>query len=56
MKELRALWLFGVIFALVAVLILQSLLGWSWDAWTIGFVAIAVVWILFQWWRRYPHG
>jgi len=48
--------LVGVILAVVFLLILQSLLGFSWDAWTIGFLVIAVVWILFQWYRRYPRG
>jgi hypothetical protein len=48
--------LVGVILAVVFLLVLQSLLGFSWDGWTIGFLVIAVVWILFQWYRRYPRG
>lgn len=56
MKELRGLWLFGVILAVVLFIVLQSMLGFSWDAWTIGFIVIALVWILFQWYRRYPRG
>jgi hypothetical protein len=56
LKELRNLWLFGAALAIVFFLILQSMLGWSWDAWTIGFVVLGIAWIIFQWWRRYPRG
>lgn len=56
MKELRYVWLFGVILAVASLLVLQSLLGWSWDAWTIGFILIAIAWIIYQWYRRYPRG
>jgi hypothetical protein len=55
-KELRWLWLVGVVLAVAFLFALQSLLGFSWDAWSIGFILIAVVWILFQWYRRYPGG
>ena len=55
MKELRNLWLFGVVLAIAGFLVLQLMLGWSWDGWAIGFLAIGIAWILFQWWRRYPH-
>jgi len=55
LKELRNLWLFGVVLAIALFLTLQLMLGWSWDWWTLGFVGIGVAWIVFQWWRRYPH-
>jgi hypothetical protein len=45
-----------VLAAIAGFLILQTMLGWSWDAWTIGFVILGIGWIAFQWWRRYPHG
>lgn len=56
MRELRYLWLFCVILAVVLLLVLQSFFGWSWDPVTIGLILIAVVWIVFQWYRRYPPG
>ncbi|MBV8222408.1 MAG: hypothetical protein JO293_03540 [Candidatus Eremiobacteraeota bacterium] len=56
MKELRQLWIFGVVLAIVFFLILQTMLGWSWDAWTIGFVVVGLLLILWQWYRRFPRG
>ena len=55
MRELRNLWLFSVGLAIVLFLILQFMLGWSWDWFTIGFVVIGIAWIVYQWWRRYPR-
>jgi hypothetical protein len=56
LKELRQLWLVGVILAVVFLLILQTMLGWSWDPWTIGLIAITLVIIAYQWYRRFPGG